>query len=52
MHRQRISFYTSYNKSWKQEGRQCTYNVTLGGVRATIDAVEKQKLLHIQSMCL
>ena len=31
--------------------RQCTYNVTLRSVRATIVAVEKQWGLHILSVC-
>ena len=28
--------------SWQEQGRQCTYNVTLRGARATVVAVEKQ----------
>jgi hypothetical protein len=30
--------------------RQCTYNVTLGRVRAIIVAVQKQSVLHIACM--
>jgi len=32
--------------------RQCTYNVQSKRARATIDAVDKQKVLHILSVCL
>ena len=32
--------------------RQCTYNVTLRRVRATIVVVDKQYVLHILSVCL
>jgi hypothetical protein len=35
-----------------EQDRQCTYNVTLKRVRATIVAVEEQILLHILSVCL
>ena len=35
-----------------QQDRQCTYNVTIRRVRATIVAAEKQKVLHILSVCL
>jgi hypothetical protein len=31
---------------------QCEYNVILRGVRATIDAVEKQQVLHIPCVCV
>ena len=34
--------YAHPNKVESKQGRQCTYNVTLRRVRATIDAVEKQ----------
>jgi hypothetical protein len=34
-----------------KEDRQCMYNVTVRGVGATIDAVEKQKLLHNLCVC-
>jgi len=34
------------------QDNQCTYNVTLRRVRATGFAVEKQKVLHILSVCL
>jgi hypothetical protein len=30
----------------KEHDKQCTYNVTLRRVDATIDAVEKQEVLH------
>jgi hypothetical protein len=33
-----------------EQYKQCTYNVTLKRVRATIVAVEKQQLLHIPSV--
>jgi hypothetical protein len=33
-------------------GRQCTYNVTLGRVRATIVAAGEQKVLHILCVCM
>ena len=35
----------------KQDG-QCTYNVIFGRIRATIVSVEKQKVLHIPSVCV
>jgi hypothetical protein len=35
-----------------EQDRQCTYHVTLRRVRATIAAVEKQKLLHTLCLCL
>jgi len=35
-----------------QQDRQCTYNVTLWRIRATIVVVGKQKVLHILSMRL
>jgi DNA-binding XRE family transcriptional regulator len=39
--------YRKYNKD-----RQCTYNVTLGRIRVTIFAVEKQKVLHSLCVCV
>jgi len=33
------------------QDRQCTYNVTLRRVRATIVTVEKQRVLHKLSVC-
>ena len=35
----------------KEEG-QCTFNVTLRGVSATIVVVEKEQVLHVLSVCL
>jgi len=35
-----------------KQDRQCTYNVALICVRATVVAVEKQQVLHILSVCL
>jgi hypothetical protein len=35
-----------------QQDMQCTYRVTLRSVRTTIVAVEKQRILHILSVCL
>jgi hypothetical protein len=35
-----------------QQDRQCTYNVTMRRVRATIVAVEKQWVLHNLSVCI
>ena len=35
-----------------EQDRQCSYNLTLGLVRLTIFAVEKQQVLHILSVCL
>ena len=35
-----------------RQDRQCTYNVTLRGVRATIVAVEKKWVLHNLSVCI
>jgi len=35
------SYTTAYQYNLKQDS-QCTYNITLGRVRATVDAVEKQ----------
>jgi len=32
--------------------KQCTFNVTLGRVRATITVVEKQEVLHIPKACV
>jgi len=43
-----LSFVFSYIK----QDRQCTYNVTLRHVRATIVAVERQQVLYIVSLCL
>jgi len=40
--------------SWRwsdEQERQCTYNVTMRRVRATIVAVERQLVLHIVSVC-
>jgi len=34
------------------QDRQCTYNQTLGRVRATIVAVKKQWVLHNRSVCI
>ena len=36
----------------EKRDRQCTYNVTLRLVHATIVEVEKQYVLHIVSVCL
>ena len=36
----------------REQDRQCTYNVKLQRVRATIVAVGKQNILHILSVCL
>ena len=36
---------------YKQE-RQCTYNVTMSCVRATIVAVKKLQVLHILCVCV
>jgi len=38
------------SKVCREQDRQCTYNVTLRLVRATIVAVEKQKVLRILSV--
>jgi hypothetical protein len=35
-----------------KQDRQCTYNVTMGRVRVTTIAVQKQQVLHILSVCL
>ena len=35
-----------------KQARQCTYDVTMRPVRATIVAVEKQLVLHNLSMCV
>ena len=35
-----------------KQDKQCTYNATLRFVCATIVAVERQKVLHILSVCL
>ena len=40
------------NQENNKEDRQCTYDVTLRRVRATIVAVEKQYVLHILSVSL
>jgi len=40
------------NISLLKQDRKYTYDVTLRRVRATIFAVEKQKVLHILSVCL
>ena len=36
----------------KEQDKQCMYNVTLGRVRATIVAVERQWVLHNLSVCI
>ena len=41
----------SMNEGTEQD-KQCTYNVTLRRVRATIVVVEKQWVLHILSVCI
>ena len=41
-----------HSLSQLQQDRKCTYNVTLRRVLAAIAAVEKQKVLHILSVCL
>jgi hypothetical protein len=42
-----------YKKScYKNQDKQCTYNVTMMCFRSTIVAVEKQKVLHIYSECV
>ena len=35
-----------------KQDSQCTYNVTLRRVRATIVVVDEQQVLHIVSVCL
>jgi len=40
-----------FNLLLKHDG-QCTYNVTLSHVCVAIVSVEKQKVLHIPSVCL
>jgi hypothetical protein len=35
----------------REQDRQCTYNVTLQRVLATIVAVVKQNILHVVSVC-
>ena len=44
------SEYTSTELNNNQQDRQCTYNVTLRDVRAAIVVVEKQGVLHNQSV--
>jgi hypothetical protein len=41
---------TTPSKMWKQQKRQCTYNVPLTRVRETSDAVAKPQLLQILSV--
>jgi len=36
----------------REEGRQCTYNVTLRRVHVTVVAMEKQSVLHILCVCV
>ena len=43
---------SKHSLSQLQQDRQCAHNVTLRRVRATIVAVEKQKMLHMLSACL
>ena len=38
-------------KHKKRQAMYCTYNVTLRRLLTTIVAVEKQKVLHILSVC-
>ena len=35
-----------------QQGKQCTYDVALRRIRATIVVVDKQRIVHILSVCL
>ena len=37
---------------YKEQNRQCAYNVIFRRVRVTIVAMEKQSVLHILSVCL
>ena len=41
-----------HKKKESKEGRQCSVNLTMRRVHATIVAVEKQLVLHILSVCL
>jgi hypothetical protein len=47
----RTTVHTEFD-SLLEKDRQYMYNVTLRRVRATTVAVEKQKVLHILSVCL
>ena len=51
MYKQFKSIVITHRCTLKQE-RQCTYNVTMGRVRVTKGAVEKQQLSHILTMRL
>ena len=44
--------YKMISETYFQQDMQCTYNVTLRRVRATIVAVEKQWVLHNLSVCI
>ena len=48
----RVAPQRKHSLSQLQQDRKCTYNVTLRRVLAAIAAVEKQKVLHILSVCL
>jgi len=41
-----------FRSSSKEQDGQCKCNVTLGRVRAIIDVVEKQRVLHVVSVCV
>jgi len=47
-----VKSYEETEASKAKQDRQCTYNVTLQLVRATLVAVEKQNILHVMSVCL
>jgi hypothetical protein len=38
-------------KTFYEQDRQCTYNVTLRRVRETMVAMEKQYVLHVLCVC-
>ena len=47
-----LSMVVTPNDCTYKQDRQCTYNVTQRGVRATIVAVENLQLLHVINVCL
>ena len=46
-----LLFFQIWAYTLGKQDRQCAYSITLGSVRATISAVEKEKVSHIKCVC-
>ena len=47
-----VLYFSQQLSYWNKQDTQCTYNVTVRGVCATVDVVGKQWVLHIACACV